>query len=68
MWYDDPESLALKYRAAAELGLRGVGMWHLDALAAGRGSTAAQRAQTTVMWDALQAFTNLTTAQGDADA
>ena len=27
LWYDDPKSLTLKYKWAAEKGLRGIGMW-----------------------------------------
>lgn len=30
--YDDPDSLLLKYVAATNLGLRGVGFWHIDSL------------------------------------
>ncbi|KAL5012559.1 hypothetical protein ScPMuIL_011110 [Solemya velum] len=32
IWYDDPESLALKYSLALEYDLLGVGMWHATAL------------------------------------
>ena len=31
-WYDDRESLVIKYELAQELGLRGVGMWNADGL------------------------------------
>ena len=27
MWYDDPQSLAIKYKVAADMGLGGVGFW-----------------------------------------
>ncbi|ETW00871.1 hypothetical protein H310_07391 [Aphanomyces invadans] len=32
VWYDNDRSLALKYNLATHLNLRGVGMWHVDAL------------------------------------
>ncbi|GFR64363.1 Di-N-acetylchitobiase [Elysia marginata] len=30
--YDNPESLSLKYKLASDMGIRGVGMWHIDCL------------------------------------
>lgn len=30
VWYDDPESLTLKYQQAVDLNLRGVGMWNAE--------------------------------------
>ncbi|RUS72544.1 hypothetical protein EGW08_019697, partial [Elysia chlorotica] len=30
--YDNPESLGLKYKLASDMGIRGVGMWHIDCL------------------------------------
>lgn len=56
VWYDDPASLALKYATAAHLGLRGVGMWHLDALDY-RCADAACSSERAAMWAALRAFT-----------
>jgi spore germination protein YaaH len=53
-WFDDPDSLRLKYAAAKELGLRGVGpfcygdIWY---------DTPSHKAHAEAMWDALHAFT-----------
>ena len=52
--YDDPDSLRLKFSMAAELGLRGVGVWHLDALPSG--PDAASQRQKVAMWRAFAAF------------
>lgn len=30
VWYDDPQSLALKYEKAVDLNIRGVGMWNAE--------------------------------------
>ena len=30
IWYDDPQSLAMKYEKALDLKLRGVGMWNAE--------------------------------------
>ena len=57
VWYDDPRSLAPKFRLAAELGLRGVGVWNLDLLEYSAAAAPAARQQTRDMWDALRAFT-----------
>jgi len=32
VWFDDAQSLSLKYKLADELHLRGVGMWEADSL------------------------------------
>lgn len=32
VWFDDKESLKLKYDMALNIGLRGVGMWEADSL------------------------------------
>ena len=53
--YDDPNSLRLKFGMAAELGLRGVGVWHLDALPSS--PHAAARRLKAAMWRAFTAFT-----------
>lgn len=56
VWYDTPHSLRLKYGLAAQMGLRGVGAWHLDCL--DYACTDRQCAQATrAMWAALGAFT-----------
>ena len=56
VWFDSPASLEAKYALAAQLGLRGVGMWHLDCLDY-RCGDAACRGETAAMWRALRAFT-----------
>lgn len=56
VWYDSPASLAAKYRLAAELGLRGVGMWHLDCLDYSC-SEPHCRDETRAVWAAVRAFT-----------
>ncbi|CAD7699078.1 unnamed protein product [Ostreobium quekettii] len=56
LWFDNPDSLTLKYRLAAELGLRGVGFWAMDMLDYGSDDEAV-RQQTDAMWQALKAFT-----------
>jgi hypothetical protein len=57
VWYDDPRSLAAKYSLAAELGLRGVGVWNLDLLDYADATGPAAQQQTRDMWAALRAFT-----------
>ena len=56
--YDDPDSLRLKFGMAAELGLRGVGVWHLDALPSG--PDAADQRRKAAMWQAFAAYTQPT--------
>lgn len=56
IWYDDPESCEYKYKMASEMGLRGVGFWHLDTLAQGAGITPVQGGQTAAMWKAVETF------------
>jgi di-N-acetylchitobiase len=56
VWYDDVESLTLKYRLASELGLRGVGPWSFDMVnPSTTGPLAPEEKQ--AMWDALGEFT-----------
>ena len=51
VWYDDPLSLILKYKYAAKMNLRGVGIWNVDAVDYGNSTYAKnQRKQ---MWTAL---------------
>lgn len=57
VWYDDSESLTIKYSIAKELGLRGVGFWHIDALdynGSISGRTGIEEAKE--MWQAVRAF------------
>ena len=56
VWYDEPRSLAPKFRLAAELGLRGVGLWNLDLLDYSAAAAPAARQQTRDMWAALRAY------------
>ena len=57
VWFDDPRSLELRYRLAAELGLRGVGLWNLDLLNYSETASLAAQQQTRDMWAALKVFT-----------
>jgi len=57
VWYDSPSSLELKYKLAAELGLRGVGTWHLDCLDY-RCTSPQCRNETDAMWAAVRAFSD----------
>lgn len=59
LWFDTPQSLAMKYRLAGALGLRGVGFWFVDALDH-LSQDARVRQQTQEMWAALKAFTKHT--------
>jgi di-N-acetylchitobiase len=51
VWYDDPESLGLKYDYALANGLRGIAMWTSDSLDYSNNTNAT--AQTKAMWNAL---------------
>ena len=51
-WFDDPTTLALKYRWARAAGLRGVAMWTADSV-----NATTQPDQTAAMWAAFGAFT-----------
>ena len=48
VWYDDPLSLAMKYKLALDNDLRGVGMWNADAV-----NLAKDTLGTMLMWGAL---------------
>lgn len=50
-------SLVPKFRLAAELGLRGVGVWNLDLLDYSEAGPPTAAQQTRDMWAALKAFT-----------
>ena len=54
VWYDDPESLIKKYVYARSEGMKGVGMWHADAIDYSK--TAAGREEQQAMWGAIRAF------------
>ena len=51
VWYDDPESLGLKYDYAVGNGLRGIAMWTSDSLDYSNNRNA--EAQTKAMWKTL---------------
>jgi hypothetical protein len=53
-WFDDPASLQLKYAAAKEMGLRGVGPFCYSDIVY---DTPTHSAHAEAMWDALHAFT-----------
>eukprot|EP00040_Diaphanoeca_grandis_P012293 m.62432 g.62432 ORF g.62432 m.62432 type:complete len:401 (-) comp23154_c1_seq3:152-1354(-) len=54
VWYDDAESLAIKYALATKAGLRGTGPYTFDDLAY---ETSAQRKDSAAMWAALSVHT-----------
>lgn len=58
MWYDDPQSLGLKYRLAADLGLLGVGPFTYDDLDNDGSKTGNPKAaaEAKAMWQALHIF------------
>ena len=51
VWYDDVKSLQIKYNLAERMNLRGVGMWHGDAL--DYNDTQEGRQERADMWGAL---------------
>jgi hypothetical protein len=59
MWYDDPVSCALKYRAAAALGIGGVGPYEFSDLDYGPNATTEARQQTAAMWATLAEFKHM---------
>ncbi len=54
VWYDDPDSLTLRYKCAKETKLRGVGMWNADSLDYSQNPEA--KRDTMAMWDAIKHF------------
>ncbi len=57
MWFETPESLALRYRLARDLGLRGVGTWNLGAVEHSSGAGPDARQDTAAMWATVRGFT-----------
>ncbi|GAX78080.1 hypothetical protein CEUSTIGMA_g5522.t1 [Chlamydomonas eustigma] len=55
IWFDNPESLSVKYQMASDLNLRGVGIWNLDTLDY-ESSDPVIHHQTSEMWEALKIF------------
>lgn len=53
VWYDDPQSLALKYQIAVEHHLQGIGFWNLDCLDYDSKDPQVQQ-QTAAMWAAVR--------------
>lgn len=56
IWFDNLQSLRLKYQLVRELGLRGAGMWNADTLDYASSDSARAR-ETQAMWQALHAIT-----------
>ena len=54
VWYDDPESLSLKYIYAGEKELRGLAFWNVDQLDYSDSPRA--KRQTAEMWEAISVF------------
>ncbi|XP_041367376.1 di-N-acetylchitobiase-like [Gigantopelta aegis] len=54
VWYDDPESLSLKYQLADKIGLRGVGVWNVDCL--DYGDTPSAIKWRTKMWNMVPKY------------
>ena len=55
IWYDDPQSLKVKYHLAASQDMKGVAMWNIDCLDYAS-NDATHEMQTQEMWDAIGAF------------
>jgi di-N-acetylchitobiase len=53
VWYDDIESLSIKYQIVSDLGLGGIGMWAANFLDYSN-TTDAGREQTQAMWAAIE--------------
>ncbi len=54
IWYDDIESLTLKYQYAVKHGMKGVGMWDVDLLDYSNTTQGAKLRRD--MWDALPKY------------
>ncbi|XP_038059836.1 di-N-acetylchitobiase-like [Patiria miniata] len=57
VWYDDPETLTVRYLYAKHADLRGVAMWHAECL--DYGPDPATQKLTKAMWDAIDEFFQL---------
>ena len=57
VWFDNPQSLAVKYGYAAEKKLGGIAFWNTDTLDY-NSNTSSSKEQVTIMWNAIQAFLN----------
>ncbi|KXZ50271.1 hypothetical protein GPECTOR_17g910 [Gonium pectorale] len=56
VWFETPESLRLKYRLAADRGLRGVGSWNLGSLEHRSQGAPSAVSDTQRMWEAVEEF------------
>lgn len=64
IWYDDPDSLRLKYDLARVAGWAGVGTWNLDTLDyASRDPAVAE--ETAAMWAAIATFRRVDAASAE---
>ena len=55
VWFDDPDSLSLKYMLARKQELRGVALWTIDSVSYNSSDTRTM-ADTAKMWTALDFF------------
>ncbi|KAG2452834.1 hypothetical protein HYH02_002180 [Chlamydomonas schloesseri] len=62
VWFETPESLALRYRLARDLGLRGVGTWNLGAVEHSGAAGPEARQDTAAMWASARVFTGVAAA------
>lgn len=54
VWYDDPESLVLKYQLAKKIGMKGLAFWNVDCLE--YNGSQSSKILTDAMWKAVSAF------------
>ena len=54
IWYDDPQSLTLKYQFAQKVGMKGLAFWNVDTL--DYSGSSGSKALTDAMWGAISAF------------
>ena len=55
IWYDDPQSLKVKYHLAASQDMKGIAIWSIDCLDYAN-NDATHEMQTQEMWDPISAF------------
>lgn len=56
VWYDDPQSLSIKFRQAKAQGIGGVGTWNFDCLSNSTDPVVASAMA--AMWQAFEVFLN----------
>jgi di-N-acetylchitobiase len=54
LWYDNPDTLAVKYSIAKANGLRGISMWNVDCLS--DSNSGRRKTEREAMWSAMDAF------------